>query len=345
MKQPEDFFSSKRGNPCLIIAEIGGNHEGNFKKAKKLAQQALDAGADYVKFQIYSAQSIVNQKIDPKRFDHFKKLELTKKQFSQLHKFCNKVRKGSFLASHWDINSFSWYNNLVDVHKVGSGDLTNFPMLELMAKTKKPIIISTGVSNLGLIKKSLDFIYRISPSYKKNKKIAILQCTALYPSKFSDVNLKVIKTLKNKFKLTTGFSDHTIGSIASETAFTLGAEIIEKHFTNSKNNKLFRDHQLSFNKGDLKRFISNLNKINKLLGKHNKEYSEKELKNNYHFLIRRGVYAKKKIFAGEKITKENIETLRPKINTCASQVENIIGKFTKKEILKNEEIKIKFLKN
>ena len=68
MKQPEDFFSSKRGNPCLIIAEIGGNHEGNFKKAKKLAQQALDAGADYVKFQIYSAQSIVNQKIDPKRF-------------------------------------------------------------------------------------------------------------------------------------------------------------------------------------------------------------------------------------------------------------------------------------
>ncbi len=344
MTKAKSLFISKK-NPCLIIAEIGSNHGGSFEKAKLLAKQALEAGADFVKFQIISASSIVNKELDYKRFQHFKKLELTKRQFFDLYKLCNKIHKGSFLASIWDINLFDWYNKLVDMHKVGSGDLTNFPMLELMVKSKKPIIISTGASNLKLIKKSLDFIYSIDPDYKIKKKIAILQCTALYPSKFSEINLRAIQTIKQTFKVTTGFSDHTIGAMASETAFTIGAEIIEKHFTNTKNNKLFRDHQLSFNKGDLKKFISKLNKINELLGSSLKDFCKREIKNNYDSLIRRGVYARKTINIGEKITKEKIITLRPKVNTCASQIKSILGKFTKKRILKNEEIKIKFLKN
>ena len=316
MKQSENFFSSKRENPCLIIAEIGGNHEGNFKTAKLLAQQALDAGADHVKFQIYRAENIVNREVDYKRYKHFKGFVLSKSDYEKIYKLCNSFRKGSFMASLWDIELFEWYNKLVSIHKVGSGDLTNFPLIKLMVLSGKPIILSTGISDWNLIKKTLNFIYKQDLQYREKKKVALLQCTSLYPCKNHEVNLDSMLYLQKKSGLEVGFSDHTIGTTACEISYSMGGKIIEKHFTDKKKNRRFRDHQVSITKNDLKKLMTKLEVIKTIKGSFDKKITLNEKKNNHDSSFRRSIYAKKKIGIGEKITEQNIVTLRPKLNNC-----------------------------
>ena len=153
-----------------IIAEIGVNHNGKMSYARKLINVAKKCGADYVKFQIYRAENIVNRKVDNKRYEHFKRFVLSKSEYERIFKLCNSFRKGSFMASLWDIELFEWYNKLVSIHKVGSGDLTNFPLIKLMVLSGKPIILSTGISNWSLIKKTLNFIYEQDLKYREKKK-------------------------------------------------------------------------------------------------------------------------------------------------------------------------------
>ena len=134
------------------------------------------------------------------------------------------------MASLWDIELFEWYNKLVSIHKVGSGDLTNFPLIKLMVLSGKPIILSTGISNWSLIKKTLNFIYEQDLKYEK-KKVALLQCTSVYPCRNDEVNLNNMLYLKKKSGLEVGYSDHTVGTTACEISYSMGGKIIEKHFT------------------------------------------------------------------------------------------------------------------
>ncbi len=258
------FFKSKK-NKIFFIAEIGSNHEGNFKTAKKLTYEAIHSGADAIKFQIFNAETLVNKKIDKERYKHFKRLQLNINQFIKLAKICKKYNK-IFMASVWDSFLLKKINPYLKIHKVGSGDLTNFKLLDELIKTKKPIIISTGLSNQQLIDRVIKFFNSRDLNYIKKKKLAILQCTSNYPNPSNEVNLKIMESFKKRYDIPVGFSDHTLDETACEIAFILGAQILEKHFTINKKIKTFRDHQISMTKNDVSKYLKKISKIEKIIG-------------------------------------------------------------------------------
>ena len=186
-----------------------------------MTYDAINSGADAIKFQIFNHDTLVNKKISPDRHKHFKRLELKISQFIELAKICKKNDK-IFMASVWDQNLLKKINPYLKIHKVGSGDLTNFQILENLIKTKKPIIISTGLSTFSQIDKVIKFIKKKDISYIKKKKIALLQCTSNYPNPESEVNLANINVFQRKYGFPVGFSDHTIGSLACEISYIMG---------------------------------------------------------------------------------------------------------------------------
>ncbi len=329
------FKSSK--NPCYFIAEVGSNHEGNFAKAKNLVIEAARSNADLVKIQIYTAQNIVNKKFDLERYNHFSKLELSIKQYIDLAKICKKYKK-KFSASIWDVNLIDIFDKYIDIYKIGSGDLNNFEIIKKIVSKKKPIIISTGLSNIKEIHKTVNFINKIDKNYLKMKKLAILHCNTAYPTPIGDANLSNIETLKNKFKLDIGYSDHTIGSEIIKIAFYLGANIIEKHFSNTINSKAFRDHQISLNKVGVNNFLKNIKKYSSIFGNRNNKLTKSEIfqKNQYSF--RRSIYAKKIMKKGELFSQKNITCLRPfkKNGIPAFKYFDVIGKAAKKKYKVND---------
>ena len=297
-------------NGTYVIAEIGGNHEGDFEYAKYLTKLAAQSGADAIKFQIYSGERLVNKVYDPERVKHFKKFQLDKSQYLELASICKKLGV-SFMASVWDLAAISYIDQHIKIYKVGSGDLTNYILIEKILQTSKPIIISTGLANLQEVENLIKFINSVDQSYIEEKKVAILQCTSMYPIPNNDANLNVMNTFKEKFGLPVGYSDHTEGSLAAEVAIAMGAEIIEVHFTDDRNNKSFRDHKVSFTKDELKNFIKYLKNVNILKGSRIKKPTKSEIKNNHVYSFRRGIYASKNLPKGHIIRKSDLITLRP----------------------------------
>ena len=340
-------------NKVFLIAEIGGNHEGNFEQAKKLTNLAIKAGADAVKYQIYTGSTLVNKLYSPERHKHFRRLELPIHQYIRLAKICKK-RKVIFMASVWDEKIFEKIKNYIPIIKIGSGDLTHYSLIKKFLKTKKPIILSTGLSDIKQVDRVVEFIKKQDFNYIKSKKLTLLQCTSSYPTPNDEVNLLAIQKLKKRFNLPVGYSDHTRGNLACELAVSLGAEIIEVHFTDNKNKKTFRDHQVSMNYHDMKKFVSKVehvkksigktNEIKKLLGKKLKKITKSEIKSKHHISFRRSIYASRIIKKGEYIKESNIKCLRPVSGIKADQYFNILGKKVKKDINLNQGIKISDLK-
>ena len=152
----------KGKNDVLLIAEIGGNHEGNFEYAKKLTQLAIESNVDFIKYQIYTGDTLVSKLESPKRNSHFKKFELTNQQYIELAKMCHK-NNVKFMASVWNLDSISWIDEYMEIYKIGSGDLTAYPVIEQTCKIGKPIILSTGLSTLKEVKDTVDFIKKVNP--------------------------------------------------------------------------------------------------------------------------------------------------------------------------------------
>jgi len=163
----------------FLIAEIGGNHEGDFGYATELAKQACDSGVDAVKFQIYTGDSLVSKVEDPIRNAHFKRFELSKKEYVSLAELCFD-KKVIFAASVWDIDAFDWIDPYMKFYKIGSGDLTAYPVIRKIVGFKKPIILSTGLSTLDEVKATVQFIQSIDPRYLSPENLAVLQCTSMY---------------------------------------------------------------------------------------------------------------------------------------------------------------------
>ena len=174
----------------LIIAEIGGNHEGNFNYAKKLVRLAISSGVDVVKLQIYQGANLVSPIESKKRFKHFKKFELTPNQHISLAKMCQKA-KVFYLASVWDKQSLLWIDKYLKFYKIGSGDLTAYPILSELSKRGKPIILSTGLSTMSEVIKTIKFIRGQNKIYENNQYLSLLQCTSSYPTSDNEVNLNV----------------------------------------------------------------------------------------------------------------------------------------------------------
>ena len=319
-------FHSK--NPVFFIAEIGGNHEGDYGYAQKLTDLAIESGADAVKFQFYTGDTLVSRIESEQRNKHFKKFELSDEQNLNLLK---KVEKSGAIpmASVWDKQMFAWANPYLPFHKVGSGDLTCYPMLSLLASTGKPIILSTGLSSMKEVEEAVEYIRDIDSKYISERKLALLQCTSAYPTPDEDANLNAMIALKENFDLPVGYSDHTIGSLAVEMAVALGAEIIEKHFTDTRENKEFRDHKISLTCLEVRQLFEQLSRINKLKGQSDKFLTPSEHEADHHISFRRSVYAAVDIAEGDTFDENNLTVLRPAHGIIASRFNEVIGKKAK----------------
>ena len=171
-----------------------------------------------------------------------------------------------FSASVWDLESLNWVKDHLSFVKVGSGDITAYPMLREIAKLSLPVILSTGLSTIGEIRSTIDFIKSVNRFYNNSKNISILQCTSCYPCPIDEVNLQVMTTLKKEFECQIGYSHHTVGTLAVDLALALGASIIEVHYTDNRDQSSFRDHQLSFQYEELCELKKRMTEIPKILG-------------------------------------------------------------------------------
>ncbi len=322
-------------NGVYLIAEIGGNHEGNFEYAQKLTESACVSGVDAVKFQIYNGDTLVSKVVDPHRNSHFKKFELTQEQYISLAKQCQE--KGVvFTASVWDIRALAWIDPYMEFYKIGSGDLTAYPVLKEIAALGKPIILSTGLSTLEEVKTTVEYIQSRDIRYKKKEYLAVLQCTSMYPILDEEANLRVLDVFRNEFQVTIGYSDHTIGVDAVEVAVVMGAEIIEMHFTDTREGKIFRDHQVSFTCHEIKALINKIKKIKKLQGDRLKKPMSSEINTGHLFSFRRALYPARNLKKGTVLKEDNLIVLRPNQGIDARDYNKVIGRRLKKDIGKLE---------
>ncbi|MDC0529774.1 N-acetylneuraminate synthase family protein [Pelagibacteraceae bacterium] len=329
-------------NGPLLIAEIGGNHEGNFSYAKKLTKLAIKSDVDVIKFQIYTGDTLVNRLSSPSRNKHFKKFQLTQDQHIYLAKMCND-NGVKYLASVWNVEALKWIDRYLDFYKIGSGDLTCYQIIQEFAKRGKPIILSSGLSTIKEINETIKFLIERNRKYKSSNNLSVLQCTSTYPTQDQDANLRVIKSLKKNKNITAGYSDHTIGSLALLTAYSLGAQVLEFHFTDTRKNKIFRDHKVSLDMIETKELIQNIKRIKKMLGKNIKKPTKEEIKSNHTISFRRAIFLKKDYLKGQIIKENDLISLRPNIGIDARDFKKVIGKKTKRDIKMLE--KLKFNKN
>lgn len=321
-------WNGKKG--VYIIAEIGGNHEGDFEYAKKLTRLACKTGVDAVKFQVYTGETLVSKVESPDRHAHFQRFELTPDQYIALAQICKKAGV-TFAASVWNIQAIEWLDPYMEYYKIGSGDLTALPILRRIASIGKPIILSTGLATMDEVFDAVSFIQSQNPVYKNRNHLGILQCTSMYPIPNCDANLNVMKTFSENFKATIGYSDHTIGPDAVELAIAMGAEIVEVHFTDSREGKTFRDHKVSFTPEEIKQLIEKIEKVHLLQGSPNKIPADTEVENGHIVSFRRAVYPVRDLSAGTILTEDLLTILRPNHGIDARHYYDLIGRKLKKD--------------
>ncbi len=304
----------------FIIAEAGSNFNQDLNVAKKLIDSAVKAGADAVKFQLFRAEIL--QPKNNKLYEIFKSVELNPDWIPLL---CEHARNQGieFTASAFDNFSVDILEDVgVTFHKVASSELINLKLIYKMALTGKPLIISTGMSDLIDVHQAVDICY-----FAKNINIALMQCGALYPLPLNQVNLRVIKTFKSIFECPVGFSDHTLDSIAAITAVGMGCNVFEKHFTLNKKSQ-GPDHFYALEPEELTKYIENLHLAYSTLGRADKEMLPEEKK----YGRRNGIFSARKLKSGEIIKPEDIEIKRPALGLRERYSSLIINERIKQDI-------------
>lgn len=325
-------------SPVFVIAEAGINYNNKLSFAFKMVDVAKKAGADAIKFQTFKAKNIQlfnskkpkyqNNLKEKNYFKIIQKLEPSFEDQKKIFDYCNK-KKIIFLSTPYDEESVDFLISLdVSAFKISSSDLTNHPFLEYIASKKKPIIISTGLSTSNDVHSAV----KLFVNKKLKNKIALLQATSDYPTPNHDVNLRVISSYKNKYKIPVGLSDHTQNNVASLGAIALGASILEKHFTLSQNMP-GPDQKSSLEPDELFQWIKEIRIMEKSLGSTKKFITKSEEQN----LTMRKVIAVKPINKGQKITKNLILSMRGNkhgILPTNNNLKKIIGKTVNKNIVK-----------
>lgn len=248
----------------LVVAEIGNNHEGDFERARGLVRAAARAGADAVKFQTLRAAELVPP-ADRARFERLRGFELSGEQFTQL---AAEARRAGvmFLSTPFDLESVELLDPLVPAFKIASGDNDFYPLIDRVATTGKPILISAGLSTLDEIRYSVARIRHTWRSLDLDPDLALLHCVSSYPTPPEQAGLRCISTLANALCVTPGYSDHTLGIDACVLAVAAGARVIEKHFTLDKNQSDFRDHQLSADPPEFAEMVRRIRAAELMLG-------------------------------------------------------------------------------
>ncbi len=321
----------------FLIAEIGNNHEGSYKNAIKLIDKAKASGVDAVKFQTFDTKNFIN-KLEKKRFSKLKSFELSKKDFKKLYLYSKKKRL-KFISTPFDFESAKFLSKIVDAFKISSGDNNFFDLIKYCASFKKPLIISTGMLNLNEIK---DILLCLDKIKFPRKKLAFLHCVSDYPAKDVEANLYSIKYLKDKLPVTIGYSDHVIGSESCIIAKSLGAKIIEKHFTLNNNFSNFRDHQIALNPENMQKMTSSIRRVEKMLGNYGKNISRSERKN--YPATRRSIYFSRSLKKGAVLKRDDLKIVRPHKFNNPKDLSKILGKQLIKDVRESDLITLKILK-
>ena len=331
------------GHECYIIAEIGSNFDRSLSQAKKLIRLAKECGADAAKFQSFKTEYLLSRKGFERRkgyqakwkksaWDVYKDAELPREWHKELSQYAKKIGI-HFFTSAWDFQAVDLLEELgAPAIKIGSGDLTHHKLVEYAASKNKPILLATGISTMSEIDEAVQIIKNTG-----NNKIILLHAVVQYPSPIEYANLKVLDTLRNRFKLNVGYSDHSLGNLVALASATLGACVIEKHFTIDP--KLSGpDHPHAMDPASFKEMIQNIRLLEKAMGDGIKKIEQVEKETR--IIMRRGLWTTKKIKKGEKFTDENIMALRPAIGISASNYKRVMGKIAKKEYKPYQSLKI-----
>jgi len=324
-----------------IIAEVGVNHNGSLKQAKRLIKAAKKTGVDAVKFQTFKASSLVvketkkanyqrTQFNEDSQYEMLKKLELTKDDFKELKAY-TEDNNLDFLSSAFDMESLDFLISLdLKIYKIPSGEITNKPLLRKIVSINQHTILSTGMCTLEEIKKSLNTLIE-SGLNKKN--ITVLHFNTEYPTKFKDVHLRAMVGMKDLLGVNVGYSDHTIGSEVSVGAVALGATIIEKHFTMDKE-MMGPDHSSSLEPKELEHLVTSVRNISTSLGSAEKKPTKSEMKNAFY--VRKSIVASKRIKKGENFSENNLSCMRPAGGISPMRWDDVVGKKASREFLPQE---------
>lgn len=316
-------------NRVYIIAEAGVNHNGRLDLALQLCDAAKEAGVDAVKFQTWKTENIVtaqarqaayqteNTGVEESQYDMLKKLELSYDHFRYIQEYCKNIGI-EFLSTPDEEESLEFLVNLgLPLIKVGSGEVTNIHYLRKIGSQKKPVILSTGMSNLAQVATAYDSLLGAgAPS------VALLHCTTNYPCPVDEVNLKAMCTLRDAFKCQVGYSDHTMGLEVPIAAVALGAEIIEKHFTLDRAME-GPDHKASLEPDELKLMVQQIRNIEKALGDGIKLPNKSEAENAK--VVQKSILAKQPIKKGELLTEEVLTVKRAGEGITANHWDLVIG--------------------
>ena len=316
--------------PCFVIAEAGINHNGSPDLARQLVDLAHEAGADAVKFQTFQAERLVSPDAPKARYqiantngaesqlEMLKSCQLSYEDFTGLFDYCR--HKGIvFLSTPFDAASLDFLVELgVPALKIGSGEVTNLPLLAQAARTGLPVILSTGMSNLAEVEAAVRTLRAGGCD-----RLAVLHCTSNYPAKPADANLRAMDTLAETFGVPVGYSDHTEGIAVSLASVALGAKVLEKHFTLDRSLP-GPDHLASVGPEELKALVAGVRIVEQSLGSGSKEPCKSE--DNTREVARRSLFTARDLAAGAVLRPEDLIALRPGTGIPPTEMESVCGR-------------------
>ncbi len=327
----------------LIIAEAGVNHNGDINLALEMISKAKNAGADIIKFQTAKPELVISrfaQKAeyqkkttgsDESQLEMCKKIHLKFEDYFLVKETCDKEGI-QFLSTPFDIESIHFLNDMVPFWKIPSGEVTNYPYLVEIAKTGKPVVMSTGMCELSEIDSAIAVL-----KTNGTHEITLLHCNTQYPTPYKDVNLRAMETLRKRYSVKVGYSDHTQGIEVPIAAVALGAEVIEKHFTLDRTLP-GPDHKASLEPDELAAMVKAIRNIEAALGNADKTVSDSERENIA--IARKSIVAAKAIKKGELLNGKNITTKRPGTGLSPMFWNSVIGTKAIRDFQEDEEIEI-----
>ena len=333
------LYEKIKNNEVYFIAEMSANHAGRLENALEIVKEAAKAGADCLKIQTYTADTITldcdNEyfQIRTGLWKGYKRYDLYKEAYTPwdwqpaIKKECEKYGL-DFLSTPFDKTAVDFLEDMqVEFYKIASFELVDIPLLKYTASKGKPIILSCGLASAGEIKEAVDAIESMG-----NHNIVLLKCCSEYPADYNDMNLLTIADMKQRFNYPVGLSDHSMGYIAGVTGAVIGADVIEKHFCLSRKIKN-PDSEFSMEPDEFKALVDNVNLARRIRGKVTYDRTEKE-ENSAH--SRRSIFASKDIAVGDKFSEENCCVVRPADGLKPKYYEQLIGKTSKRMIKRGE---------
>jgi N,N'-diacetyllegionaminate synthase len=329
-----NYFSALQN--CFVIAEIGVNHNGDLGLAKEMVLAAKDAGADAVKFQTFTAETLVTPHApkveyqrsttspDESHYEMIRKLELGRPEHVALLEYCANIGI-DFISTPYDLESARFLNEIgVKMFKTASADLVDLPLQEYLASTGRPVLVATGMANLGEVERVVDIYDELN-----NPDLLLLHCVSNYPCSDASLNLRAMNTLAAAFDKPVGYSDHSVGPLAAALSIALGAKVIEKHFTLDKDMP-GPDHKASSTPDEFRELVQHIRRAEAMLGSAKKSCQSEE--RQMASVSRKSLVFARAVKAGQTIVPDDLRLMRPGTGIGANFMGSIIGKRVNKDI-------------